>query len=454
MPRNLTRSRPALGLFFVFFAAFAAQQFLPLVRTHAENVLMAQTDIAGPAGSGTFGTTVTVLANGNIVVTDPTYTDPANPGVTGIGAVYLYDGATLAIISTLKGSTANDNVGGDGVTVLTNGNYVVDSPNWDNPSPAKIDVGAVTWCSATTGCNGAVSAANSLIGGTASDFVGGYGGVTALTNGNYVVSSLLWSNPSGSISSVGAVTWGNGAGGTVGLVLSTNSLIGGTANDQVGFGAGVTALTNGNYVVKSPLWDNPSGSKIDTGAATWGNGMGGTVGLVTSANSLIGGTTNDLVGLGVTALTNGNYVVSSFLWSNPSGPISSVGAVTWGNGTTGITGLVTSSNSLIGGTAYDQVGGGGVTALTNDNYVVGSNTWDNPSPAKINVGAVTWGNGLGGTVGLVTSANSLIGGTASDFVGSSGVTALTNGNYVVGSYAWDNPSGPITDVGEIGRAHV
>lgn len=32
-----------------------------------------QTDIVGPAGNGTFGSTVTVLPNGNIVVTDPDY---------------------------------------------------------------------------------------------------------------------------------------------------------------------------------------------------------------------------------------------------------------------------------------------------------------------------------------------------------------------------------------------
>lgn len=35
-----------------------------------------QTDIAGPVGSGSFGSTVTVLPNGNIVVTDPDYDLP------------------------------------------------------------------------------------------------------------------------------------------------------------------------------------------------------------------------------------------------------------------------------------------------------------------------------------------------------------------------------------------
>src|ERR1043166_8617384 len=51
---------------------------------------LAQSDIAGPAGSGTFGTTVNVLPNGNIVVTDPTFSIPA--GAASVGAVYLYNG--------------------------------------------------------------------------------------------------------------------------------------------------------------------------------------------------------------------------------------------------------------------------------------------------------------------------------------------------------------------------
>jgi len=58
-----------------------------------------QTDIPGPAGSGQFGGTVTVLPNGNFVVVDTTFSEG---GVSSIGAVYLYDGATLTVISTLK----------------------------------------------------------------------------------------------------------------------------------------------------------------------------------------------------------------------------------------------------------------------------------------------------------------------------------------------------------------
>lgn len=189
------------------------------------NAVAVQTDITGPAGSGAFGSNVVVLPNGNIVVVDSTY-DLSGPTVSDVGAVYLYDGATLALISTITGSTASDQIGGGGITVLTNGNYVVRSPNWDNPSPLITNVGAVTWGNGLGGTVGVVTALNSLIGGTASDFVGN-NGVTALPNGNYVVFSASWDNPSPVVANASAYTFGNGASGTSGLL--TNGASGGNS---------------------------------------------------------------------------------------------------------------------------------------------------------------------------------------------------------------------------------
>ena len=68
-----------------------------------------QVDIVGPTGSGAFGTTVTVLPNGNIVVTDPLYDLPG--GSTDVGAAYLFQGSSGALISMLVGSRASDKVG-------------------------------------------------------------------------------------------------------------------------------------------------------------------------------------------------------------------------------------------------------------------------------------------------------------------------------------------------------
>ena len=352
-----------------------------------------------PGAGNNFGasTSVTVLSNDNVVAANPLDDFAAS----NAGAVHLFNGTTGALVSTLTGSTVSDQIG-TGVTALTNGNYVVRSTSWDNG--AVVNAGAVTLGSGTTGVSGAVSAANSLVGTTASDTVGT---VTALTNGNYVVISNNWNN--GAVADAGAVTWGSGTTGVVGAISAANSLVGTTASDAIG-NPGVTALSNGNYVVRSFVWDN--GAAVDAGAVTWGSGTTGVVGAVSAANSLVGTTASDTVGSGITELSNGNYVAHSSFWD---GAATNVGAVTFGSGTTGVVGAVSAANSLVGTKASDQVGNGGVTALTNGNYVVRSTVWDNG--AVDSAGAATFGSGTTGIVGAVSAANSLVGTTASDQVG-------------------------------------
>ena len=63
-------------------------------------------------------------------------------------------------------------------------------------------------------------------------------------------------------------------------------------------------------------------------------------------------------------------------------------------------------STLTGSQADDYVGWS-VTALTNGNYVVGSSSWANG--AATNAGAVTWANGVTGVSGQVSAANSLVG---------------------------------------------
>ena len=262
-------------------------------------------DPSPSVGNG-FGTHIVPLASGNVVVTAP-YDDS---GATNAGAVYLFNGSTGVLISTLKGSQPNDQVGGSGVTALTKGNFVVSSPDWANG--AATNAGAVTWGNGTTGVKGVVSTANSLVGSQTSDYVGS-GHVTALSNGNYVVRSSSWAN--GTATDAGAVTWGNGTTGVKGVVSAANSLVGSKTDDlvgggaQVGSGYGVTALSNGNYVVSSQFWAN--GAATDAGAVTWGSGITGIKGIVSTANSLVGSKTDDRVGFHATALSNGNYLVKS-----------------------------------------------------------------------------------------------------------------------------------------------
>lgn len=378
-------------------------------------VSAAQVDISGPAGSVAFGTSVTVLSNGDFVVTDPN----RQPG---IGAVYLYS-PSGTLISTLTGSSTYDHVGSGGVVVVGGGNFVVLSPSWNNGVfPAA---GAVTWVSGTTGLTGVVSADNSLIGTSASDIVG-INGVTVLGNGNYVVASPNWNN------TVGAATWGNGSSGVAGPVSATNSLIGVNGGDSAG-SAGIFALSNGNYVVASPSWSNVG--LPQAGAVTWANGSMGLTGVISADNSLVGTTVSDQVGnYGVTALSNGNYMVASPYWNN--GVVGSyLGAATWGNGSSGITGPVSARNSLVGTTTRDYVGSG-VIALSNGNYVVASSYWNN-GVANSNIGAATWGNGSSGITGPVSTSNSLFGSSTGDQVGF-GLTALCNGSYVVASLVLNN----------------
>lgn len=382
-----------------------------------------QTDIVGPAGSGAFGL-VAVLNNGNIVVADPGYDAGA---ITNAGAVYLYNGATKALISTLTGSTVDESVG-TSIVVLSSGNFVVRTSGWDNG--AALNVGAVTWCSGVTGCPGTISTGNSLVGTITGDGIGSTG-ILALNNGHYIVRSNFWDN--GATTNAGAVTWCNGWGGCTGAVSAANSLVGSRANDQVG-DAGVRVLPNNQYVVQSQNWDN--GALTDAGAVTWCQGITGCVGAVSVANSLVGSNANDTVGSNsITALSNGHFLVHTPGWDN--GGAANAGALTWCNGTAGCSGTISAANSLVGSTTNDYVGQAGrVTGLSNGHYVVASLYWDNGAAAD--AGAVTWCNGSTGCTGIISSVNSLLGSTAGDQVGLDSVAPLSNGNYVVRSRNWDN----------------
>jgi hypothetical protein len=390
-----------------------------------------QIDVAGPPGSVGFGESVTALPNGNFVVIDA-YADSAP--LAAVGAVYLY-GPTGELISALKGGSSFDQVGDGGVVVLANGNFVVISTQWRNTTYGSSSAGAVTWVSGASGLSGTVTASNSLVGTHPWDQVGS-GGVTLLANGSYVIVSPSWNSPPASL--VGAVTWANGQTGIAGEVSSSNSLTGSKPGDQVGRN-GVVALSNGNYVVASPHWNSDSAAAV--GAATWGNGSSGISGVVSTANSLAGSQDSDSVAFRVTALINGNYVVSSPYWKN--GGADAAGAVTWANGATGASGPVSAGNSLVGSHGGDHVGEQPLIALANGNYLVPSPGWSNGTLPQL--GAVTWAAGNAGTIGPVSQANSLVGASANDQVGFAGTIALANGNYVVGSPYWDD--GATVDVG-------
>ena len=261
--------------------------------------------IFGPAGSAFFGGRIYTLPNGNFVVVDTEFDIPS--GASNVGAVHLYNGLSGALINTMTGSQANDQVGFGGIKILPNGNYVVSSPGWQNGTVAEA--GAVTLCSAMTGCPPTISSANSLVGSSAGDTVGE---VTVLPNGKYVIIAKNWD--SGAVQNVGAVTLCDGAAGCTGTISASNSLVGTTPGDAVG-NSGIVILSNGNYLVISPFWRN--GAATNAGAITFCSASTATTGTVSPVNSLVGSTVDDTIGVGteistgVKTLTNGNYVVLS-----------------------------------------------------------------------------------------------------------------------------------------------
>ena len=395
---------------------------------------------------GAYG--VTALSNGNYVVQSPYWDNGPlqNVGAAtwGNGAVGL-KGVAVSSSNSLIGTSESDQVG-LGVVSLPNGNYLVTSFLWNGKR------GAVTWGNGSWGISGNVTQTNSLVGSSPNDEAGnalhfdssGYstsevnGGVTVLPNGNYVVRTQKWNG------SRGAVTWGMADWGISGTISSNNSLVGSSPNDQIA-SQNLIVLSNSNYVVRSPFWNN--GAIVDAGAVTFSFGSFGVTGVVSSDNSLVGSSTNDRIGSSVEPLSNGNYVVRSGLWDYSdaiSGITSDAGAITLGNGVSGTKGSLSINNSLVG----TQSGGmidGIVKALTDGNYVLSFPNWD--KGGLVDVGAVLWRNGSVGTSGFLSPGNALVGSKAGDQVGLGGVLALPNGNYAVSSPKWDNDD--IENVGAV-----
>ncbi len=396
------------------------------------------------AGNGSlFGATVLPLSTGNVVVAKP---DDAF-AAPNAGAVYLYNGLTAALISMITGTNTGDQVGLS-IDALSQGNYLIRSPQWGSVGASNMGQGAATFVNGMKGIAGTVTAANSLVGGSLGDQVGSQPSVV-LPNGDFLIMSLAWG--SGGIANMGkgAVTFANAATGIVGTLSPSNSLVGSTMGDQVGLG-GVVTLANGNYVVSSPDWNN-GGTTPNAGAVTWGSGTSGVSGMISSANSLIGSLSNDQIGFNsvestpftsITPLLDGNFVVGSPSWNG------GIGAATWASGTGGTVGSLSSSNSLIGNTTGDQIGQS-ITALHvfQSHYVIRSPQW---TGSAANIGAATWANGpiMGTLTTSMAQLTSLFGTTSGDQVSFGGIVALANGNYVVISPDWNN-GGTIANAGAV-----
>ncbi|MEZ6066483.1 MAG: hypothetical protein R3B90_12420 [Planctomycetaceae bacterium] len=101
--------------------------------------------------------------------------------------------------------------------------------------------------------------------------------------------------------------------------------------------------------------------------------------------------TTTLAAGGVVALTNGNYASSYRNWDN--GAVVDAGRSPGGAARRGSAERSAPPTASSAPVTSDQVGNGGVVALTNGNYVVVSRNWDN---GAVVTGRVTWGSGTAG----------------------------------------------------------
>jgi len=305
--------------------------------------------------------------------------------VVDAGAVYLFHGETRKLLTTLTGAAAGDRVGSGGITALANGDYVVSSPHWDL---GKVeDAGAVTWQSGKppfgTPLVVPVSVANSLHGTSPYDWVGISSSYTFVQNYPH---DGYGENPP-----------------TPDLTFKL-------------FDA-VTPLPNGNYVVSSPWWNNVAA--VDAGAVTLlrGNGgmpaAGGAAGAaVGGGNSLYGTSNDDYVGSGYQGpLLNGPKSGSIPLTSRGVTVISAPGATKYVVASPSWTWTLPGSDPVVDAGAVTLVDGG--SGMVKDN-----------EPERTGIGVP------------VTDSNSLHGDFAEDSIGNGGVTPLVlagipTGNYVV-----------------------
>jgi filamentous hemagglutinin family protein len=412
-------------------------------------------DDPNPGANENFGASYVVMGPGYVVVTDPN-------DVGNNGAAYIFDAVPGsanqgALLSSIVGSSGTDRIGSSGIEILSSGNVVVRSNSWSNNGTLPA-AGALTFGNLNTGApsfaagGGVVGAANSLVGGNANDSLG-FATIQQLgVNNKLAVVNPVWNG------NRGAVTFGDTfAGLPAGAVSAANSYVGTNPSDFVG-NNGVFALFGPQAaVINSANWNGNTGAVTHLSLAgpvsTLGDGtitpIPGTFGTVSAANSLVGAQPNQYIGSGgIVPLSNGNYVVLSPIYSGAGGTETGAGAVTWVNGATGLTGVVSVANSIRGNVG-DQVGSGGITELTGaaqGNFVIASPSWGGTA------GASTWVDGSNGLMsgasipgGFVSQTNSLTGTSPGDLAGAT-VHPFSNGNYLLVSPSFQNNGGAATYV--------
>jgi len=343
---------------------------------------------------------ITALNNSNFVIAS-SIDDVA--GVNNAGSIMLINGTTGAQIgTTIAGNNENDQIGGSGVVELSNGNFVVSSSNDD--VGGLINAGSVMLISGVSGDR----IGPAISGDDQSDQFGS-SGVTALSNGNFVVSSR--NDDVTGLFNAGSVTLINGTtGAQIGARITGND-----RTDQLG-SSGIAALDNGNFVIASS--NDDVGGLINAGSVMLMNGSNGSQ----VGSTIAGNGPGDRLGLsGIAALDNGNFVIASS--NDDVSGVANAGSVMLINGTTGSQiGATISGNNI-----DDQIGNSGITVLDNGNFVIASRNDD--VGGVIDAGSVMLINGVNGN----QIGTTITGDSTDDQLGSSSITELNNGNFVIAS---------------------
>src|SRR5690606_17219405 len=111
------------------------------------------------------------------------------------------------------------------------------------------------------------------------------------------------------------------------------------------------------------------------------------------------------------------------------------------NGTLPV-GAIDASNSLLGSTAGDNLGSGGiftVNTTSGTRIVIESPVWDNAT--VVDAGAITTFLEASPLTGPLDASNSFVGSNANDRVGSGFLSGLSNGNRLIVTSTWNGNAG-------------
>lgn len=420
-------------------------------------------DLLEPTGfgvDGLFGETTISLA-GNVLITNP-LNDTAAPDA---GAVFLFDGSNGTLVSTLLGSSSNDQIGNGGVGFIGGGDentrYLIHSPDWDG------GVGALTWMNfdgqlSNSSQGGTVNSGNSLIGAFTGD-LSSYEVFNA-SPGRSFIRSGNWGGGKGAVTFIVGNS-GLLSGGQAGAVISSgNSLVGTLSSDGIGSN-GIQYIGNNGFEdifgVLSPSWNG------DRGALTWISGdtgmlynlanldfdFGGAV-IDNAVNSFVGANPGDQVGYSNNAggviifpdwLSNTALLTSSE-FNNVRGAVTNLDV----NASALLTGIISSASSLVGSSDGDWIGSSGVYRIGDTLFVL-SPFWDDTINSLTDTGAITIldTSATGFLTGTVGTVNSLVGSSNNDKVGLNSSIA-NSGDYLgVLSSSWDNTNLLRTDTGAV-----